>query len=192
MPTYSTPDNQRERYEQRGAVNDKTTGDYVDDAYDDGFAAGRSAAERNTPAPSSSGSSTAGGSRGSGRLAVGAPLALELVFISADELVTKHRFPLPSRLLAALVVFGALGMARGEAERPASAIAWALVIATFYSGTAKTVPPALTAIDAIGSFFGGTAPATAGTAGAQGAQGPQGPTAPTSGVSGGGGARRDR
>ena len=88
---------------------------------------------------------------GGGMPAVTAPLAVELLLIGADELANHHRLPIPSRLLVALLVFGALGMARGEAAKTATVFGWGLVVATFYA--ANNVGP--NALSAVGNFLGG-------------------------------------
>lgn len=98
------------------------------------------------PAPASSGPLGL-----SGMPSVGAPLALETLIIATDSFVNEHRFPIPSRLLAAWGLFTVLGFARGNAARPATALAWGLVIASFYS----TVAPGTNALAVVGDFIGG-------------------------------------
>jgi hypothetical protein len=75
--------------------------------------------------------------------------------ITADEIVLQHRAPIPSRLLVAFGVFGALSLATGQARRPALVFAWGIVVATLYSAAPGTKPPALSALGALGDFLGG-------------------------------------
>jgi hypothetical protein len=91
----------------------------------------------------------------SGSLGVGnmlAPLLVETVIISADEFISYHRWPVPSRFLAAFAVFGTLSLASGSASRPAAVTAWGLVLATTYAFISKS--PDIFA--GIGNFFGGS------------------------------------
>jgi hypothetical protein len=119
------------------------------------------------PAPASPGTPrlTSGG-----KLAIGAPLAVETVLISVNSFAHDQRPPLPSQLLVAFAFFGLLGLASGDAAGPAAALGWGVVAATFYAGSgAKGKPPAIGAIQTVGDFFGGkyatpgSRPSTAGT-----------------------------
>lgn len=74
----------------------------------------------------------------------------EVGIISVRDLVGPKRPPLPSELLATFVVFGGLGLASGEAQRPAAAVAWGIVLATLLSAKVDFLRP-------IGAFFGGNA-----------------------------------
>lgn len=97
-----------------------------------------------------------GGALASGTVSIGAPMLFETVLIAVDEITNQHRFPLPSRLLIAWGAFGVLGMAKGNAARAASALAWGLVVATFYSAVAPSRPPAgLAALQTVGDFISG-------------------------------------
>lgn len=88
---------------------------------------------------------------------IGAPMVVELILISADELSNKHRFPLPSRLLVAFGLFSLLTLARSpEAQRAAGVFGWGLVLATFYSSANGPSNGPLGAITAIGNFMGGS------------------------------------
>lgn len=90
----------------------------------------------------------------SGSLGVGnvlAPLLVETVLITADEFIRYHRWPIPSRFLAAYFIFGGLSLATGPASRAASATAWGLVLATTYA----FVSGSPNSIAGIGNFFGG-------------------------------------
>lgn len=168
-----TPDSQRAAYDARGGEV-TSIGDEMDASYE----AGRSAGQRESSASSSSGPRL----RASGRISVGAPLAVETIIISTDELVNEHRLPIPSRLLVAFAFYGLLGLASGNAAPAASALGWGVVVATFYAKSgARNKPAALTALDAIGKFFGGEYGTPGSTAGADlppGAQGPHGPVGP--------------
>lgn len=86
---------------------------------------------------------------------VTAPMVVDVLIITADEIIEQHRAPLPSRLLVAFAVFGVLGLAKGEAARPAKVFAWGIVVATFYSAAPGQKPAALNAIAALGDFLGG-------------------------------------
>lgn len=86
---------------------------------------------------------------------VTAPMVADILIITADELIEQHRAPIPSRLLVAFMVFGALGLAKGQAARPAKVFAWGIVVATFYSAAPGGKPPALNALAALGDFLGG-------------------------------------
>lgn len=87
---------------------------------------------------------------------IGAPFLVNLVFISADEIALKHRAPLPSRILPTMVVFGTLGLLRGDARKVGVVFAWSLVLATFYAGVGPgaTAPP-VKALQWIGDFMSG-------------------------------------
>jgi hypothetical protein len=59
---------------------------------------------------------------------------VEIGLITIRDLTgPARRFPLPSELLSTFIVFGALAAAGGTAtgRRPAGAVAWGLVVATF-------------------------------------------------------------
>lgn len=145
-----TPDSQRAAYEARGGEV-TSIGDELDSSYEAGRKAGAS------DASSASSSSSGPRLRQSGRLSVGAPLAVETIIISTDELVNAHRLPIPSRLLVAFAFYGLLGLASGSAAPAASALGWGVVVATFYAkSNSANKPAALTALDAIGHFFGGS------------------------------------
>lgn len=81
-----------------------------------------------------------------------APLLVETVIITADEFISYHRWPVPSRFLAAFAVFGALSLASGSASRAASVTAWGLVLATTYAFVSSS--PNI--FSGIGNFFGGS------------------------------------
>lgn len=150
-PRYSTPDNQKERYDARGGEV-TSIGDEIDSAYDDGHAAGakaqRNAGDRRALTVQ----------RPAGFSSIAAPFAVELVLITVDEISNYHRPPLPSRLLAAFAVFGILGLAQGEAAPAANVFAWGLVLATLYAGTGpkgKGTPAAIRSLQTVGDFIGG-------------------------------------
>lgn len=86
---------------------------------------------------------------------VTAPMVADVFIITADELALQHRLPIPSRLLVAFMVFGVLGLAKGQAARPAKVFAWGIVVATFYAAVPGGKPPALNALAALGDFMGG-------------------------------------
>lgn len=130
----------------------------IDEALEAEREAGRAEGRSEHPAaPAPAASSSAGPSSSftiptGGSLQIGAPLAVETLIITADELANLHRFPLPSRLLVAWALFTALGMARpGPARQAAVTVAWGLVIATFYS----SVAPGQNALTTLGAFVGG-------------------------------------
>lgn len=110
-----------------------------------------------TPAPVKAPATVAASARGSATSVPGvtAPMIFDVLIITADEIMTEHRAPIPSRLLVAFGLFGLLGMAKGEAARPAKVFAWGIVIATFYAAAPGGKPAALTALDALGNFLGG-------------------------------------
>ena len=169
----------RERAErgERPRLEEATSvGEAVEASYEEGRAAGLKEGGSSRPTTTSSSSSSAGGgfsvsNVGGGSLKIGAPLAVETLIITADELVNKGRLPVPSRLLIAWALFAGLGMFPGRAQNTGAAIGWGLVVATFYS----TVAPGTNALKAIGDFIGGKAAgSTFGTTGATGAGGGQG------------------
>ena len=84
-----------------------------------------------------------------------APLIFETVLIAADELVNQHRAPIPSRLLIAWAFFSVLGLARGAAARPATALGWGIVVSTFYATVPGKKPAGLTALQTVGDFVAG-------------------------------------
>lgn len=87
---------------------------------------------------------------------IGGPLIFETIIIAADEFVNQHRFPIPSRLLIAWGAFTVLGLARGNAARAATALAWGLVASSFYATVSPASTPAgLGAIRTVGDFIGG-------------------------------------
>jgi hypothetical protein len=110
-----------------------------------------SSARGPSSASSSSSSARSAGSFGG----IGAPLAADVLIITADEIVNQHRAPIPSRLLVAFGVFGVLSLASGQARRPALVFAWGIVTATFYSAAPGKKPAALNAVAALGDFLGG-------------------------------------
>ena len=70
-----------------------------------------------------------------------APWLAEILIITVRDLSTApRRLPLPSELLSTFVVFGALSVIASNetARRPATAIAWGLVLAT---GIVTYAPP---------------------------------------------------
>lgn len=211
-----------DRITRRSREGSKSTADYMDEEHAagvrKGVALGRQT-ERNQgranreprsfTSPVSLQAPTAGPVPG-----VTVPMVLEVILVSADSLINEHRPPLPSRLLAIFGVFGVLGLARGTAAaRAASAMAWALVIATLYSAAVPgTQPGGIRALSAIGDFMNGkygqrgpsagstasnTTPPWASTKTPRGTlppAGPQGPPPPVPGASGtgGGGPRKWR
>lgn len=74
-----TPDSQRARYEARGGEVAS-----IGDEMDAEFEAGRKAGQRESSASSSS-SSSGPRLRASGRISVGAPLAVETIIISTED-----------------------------------------------------------------------------------------------------------
>lgn len=143
-----TPDSQRAKYEARGGEV-TSIGDEMDAQYDAGFAKGASA-QRGT-------GSTRGLTvqRPTGFPSIAAPMTVELVLISADEFLNEHRPPLPSRLLVTFAVFGLLGLAPQQAAGAATAFAWGLVVATFYSSSKGSQPGGIKALTTLGNFLGG-------------------------------------
>lgn len=123
--------------------------------FEDGPSSGPRPAAPATASPSSPSSSVPG---------VTAPMVADILIITIDELTQQHRLPIPSRLLVAFGVFGALGLAKGVAARPAKVFAWGIVVATFYSSAPGGKPPALNALAALGDFLGGKFGSTAGAA----------------------------
>lgn len=101
-----------------------------------------------TPKPAGSGSSPS-------VPGVTAPMIADVVIITIDEITQQHRLPIPSRLLVAFAVFGVLGLAKGQAARPAKVFAWGIVVATFYSSAPGGKPSALNALAVLGDFLGG-------------------------------------
>jgi hypothetical protein len=91
----------------------------------------------------------------------------EVGIISVRDLSQSRRPPLPSELLATFVVFGGLGLAPGQAARPAAAVAWGIVVATLLSSRVDFLKP-------VGDFF-------AGSSGGSGPVSPGGPAAPATG-----------
>lgn len=160
-----TPDSQREAYEARGGEV-TSVGDEIDQAYEDG----RKAGAKDTPAPSTATTAPASPGRprlsSSGKLAIGAPLAVETILISVNAITEDHHPPYPSQLLVAFAFFGLLGLASGDAAGPAAALGWGIVTATFLAGTKSVGPPgqnipgtqspaAIGVITKLGNFFGG-------------------------------------
>lgn len=150
-----TPDSQREAYEARGGEV-TSVGDEIDQAYEDG----RKAGAKDTPAPSTATTAPASPGRprlsSSGKLAIGAPLAVETILISVNAITEDHHPPYPSQLLVAFAFFGLLGLASGDAAGPAAALGWGIVAATFYAGSGpKGTPPAIGVLNTLGNFFGG-------------------------------------
>lgn len=142
------PDDLERRYRQQN--DGRGVGDYVDEAYADGLAAGSRS--------SGAGSSGRGLSfrRPQGIPSVAAPMLVELALITADEFLNARRPPVPSRLLVVFVVFGTLGLAKGDAAEAAAAMGWGLVVATFYASSKPKQPPAaLKALAGIGNFLSG-------------------------------------
>lgn len=101
---------------------------------------------------------------------VTAPMILDIMIITADELVNEHRLPIPSRLLVAFVLFGGLGLVKGNGARAASVFAWGIVVATFYTSATGGQSTGVKALDSLGKFLNPktaaqVAPKTASTSG---------------------------
>lgn len=184
------PDDLERRY-RAGEQNAGSTsvGAEVDQSYSEGYAAGKKAPRGGTqfspgraprpldkagnvvkPPSSPRPASPITFRRGSVAVpSVAAPMAVELALITADEFIDRHRLPLPSRLLVVFGIFGVLGLAKGDAAPAASALAWALVVATFYAHTTTAPPAGLQALATVGNFIGGKyakgVPATKGATG---------------------------
>lgn len=86
---------------------------------------------------------------------VTAPMILDIMIITADELVNEHRLPIPSRLLVAFVLFGGLGLVKGNGARAASAFGWGIVVATFYSSATGKQPAGIQFLQSLGNFLSG-------------------------------------
>ncbi len=157
-----TPDRQKARYESRKRP-EKSIADHIDDAYAEGEAAGRKQA---TQASSTSSSRGPLSLKSPGALpSIAVPMLVELILVSADDLLTNHHPPLPSRLLSVFAIFGILGLARGNAAKPATAFAWALVVASLYAQTSPNgTSGAIGALTQVGNFvsgkYGKTTPST--------------------------------
>ena len=152
------PDDLEQRYRagEQGAGS-TTIADELDQSFEDGLEAGRKEASKSSPAASSSPERGLSFSRPTGPLpSTTVPMVLELLVVTVDEILTHRRPPIPSRVGVVVLVFGALGMARGQAARPAAAVAWGLVIASIYasSGSSAQAGP-LRALTAVGNFIGG-------------------------------------
>ena len=147
-----TPDSQRARYEARKRP-EKTTADFMDEEFEAGRKQG--AAEARTSSSSSS-SRRVGFTAPSSVPSIAAPMLVELIIISSDDFFNQHRAPLPSRLLAVFGIFGVLGLAKGNAARPAQAFAWALVLSSLYASAGpKGQGGALGALAKLGDFMSG-------------------------------------
>jgi hypothetical protein len=84
---------------------------------------------------------------------VTAPMIVDVMIISADELANEHRLPVPSRLLYAFLIFGGLSLAKNTSAAKAAAVfGWGIVVATFYAGANPAGPRALVAA---GKFLSG-------------------------------------
>lgn len=152
--TDSTPDSQARRYRARGGEQSSGAFTDIDDRLN------RLEDQRSTPAPSRGLSLQ----RPQNVPTITGPLLAELIVISADDIFANHRAPLPSRLLAVLAIFGALGLAKGNAARPAQAFGWALVVSSLYAVTApNTTSGALRGLAAVGNFLSGKTPVTSPT-----------------------------
>lgn len=83
--------------------------------------------------------------------------AVEVGIISVRDLAQDKRFPLPSEFLSTFIVFGTLAALAGTAtgRKPASAVAWGLVVATFLSSKVDFLKP-------VGDFLAPGQPAKAG------------------------------
>lgn len=164
----------RERTQERAShgkppalEDEESMADIIDRENAAAYEAGRKAGGASSslpqpPAPararsssSSSSSSSGGALRGPAVPGVTLPMVIDIAIITADEVVNQHRLPIPSRLLAAFLLFGTLGAIKGEGARPAKAFAWAIVIATFYGNSPGKKPAALSALEALGGFLGG-------------------------------------
>lgn len=78
---------------------------------------------------------------------------LEAIIIAIRDLAQEKRFPFPSELLSSFVVFGALAVIgqNDTARRPATAVAWGLVIATFLSSKVDFLGPVGKFLDPAGT-----------------------------------------
>lgn len=76
------------------------------------------------------------------------PWAVEVGIITARDLASDHRPPLPSELLASFVVFGALAALAIPAPKAAAAAGWGLVVATVLSSKVDFLGP-------VGDFLSG-------------------------------------
>lgn len=137
---------------KRPRAQDETSRKAVEDA--DKIAAGR---RRITNAPSGTGAVRTVTTQLS---PVFAPLVVESILIVADEALTYHRAPIPSRFVAAFALFGGLSFAGGDWEGAARALGWSVVLATFYN-VATHSPNVLSGI---GAFFAGNGPQGVGNA----------------------------
>jgi len=179
-----TPDSQRAKARERGPSKttarergpSKTTADYMDEereigrqqGHEEGYRAAqnepkakKAAPAKAAPSPRSS-STPAPAPRRSLQVqapgavpSIAAPMLVELAIISADEFVNQHRPPLPSRLLSAFAIFGLLGLAKGNAAKPAQVFGWAIVLATFYSAAPGKKPAGISFLTTAGNFFSG-------------------------------------
>lgn len=147
----------RAQVERQG---ERSTADYVDEAYEEGLAEGAKRSTPGTPAPAKSSPGSGLSSLPAGSLGVGsmmAPLVVETVLITGDEFLRFHRWPVPSRYLAAFFIFGGLSLASSSsAARAARVTAWGLVLATTYA----FVSNGANVLAGIGDFFGGKPPTT--------------------------------
>lgn len=159
-PAYSTPENQKERFDRR--AQNKSTADFMDEEYRAGVKAERRRARmvarqeaKNEP-DVPRGTSRVGFTAPSSVPSIAAPMLVELIIISSDDFFNQHRAPLPSRLLAVFGIFGVLGLAKGNAARPAQAFAWALVLSSLYASAGpKGQGGALGALAKLGDFMSG-------------------------------------
>lgn len=94
--------------------------------------------------------------------------AVEVVLITVRDLAgPSRRLPIPSELLSTFVVFGALAAIGGNptARRPAAAVAWGLVVATFIGGYESYSNPqgngVLNSFTAVSNFFAPSPPSRA-------------------------------
>lgn len=83
--------------------------------------------------------------------------AVEVGIISVRDLSQNKRLPLPSEFLSTFIVFGTLAAlaGTGTGRKPASAVAWGLVVATFLASKVDFLKP-------VGEFLAPAQPVNAG------------------------------
>lgn len=85
-----------------------------------------------------------------------APMLVELIVVTVDEILGHHRPPIPSRVGVVVVLFGGLGLVGGSAAPAAAALAWGLVIASVYSTSSPSgTSTPLRALATVGDFISG-------------------------------------
>lgn len=99
---------------------------------------------------------------------------VEVGIIIVRDFIASKRPPLPSELLATFIVFGTLSVIAGNAtaRRPATAVAWGLVVATAVAKAGEEGVGPVKPGTGLGDAFGKVGDFLAGSAGV-------GPTSPT-------------